>query len=98
MKCLICLTGALDTNRRLVFKYFNLNEEWKHHRNYCEHKANFEGSNRLITSVPVSASFIELDAATVLHLGLIIKLTENPAKIAAKMARPIRLQELLLVI
>ena len=52
---------------------------------------------RLTTSVPVSASFTELDAATALHLGLIIKLTENPAKIAAKMARPIRSQDLLLV-
>ena len=58
----------------------------------------FGGHVRLTTSVLVSASFIELDAATVLHLGLIIKLTENPAKIAAKMARPIRSQDLLLVI
>ena len=53
---------------------------------------------RLTTSVPASTSFIELDAATALHLGLIIKLTENPAKIATKMARPIRSQDLLLVI
>ena len=37
-----------------------------------------------LTSVPVSASFIELDAATALHLGVVIKLTENVAKIAAK--------------
>ena len=54
--------------------------------------------SRLTTSVPASASFIELDATTALHLGLIIKLTENPAKIAAEMARPIRSQDLLLVI
>ena len=47
---------------------------------------------RLTTSVPVSASFIALDAATALHLDLIIKLTENPAKIAAKVARPMRLE------
>ena len=53
---------------------------------------------RLTTSVPVSASFIELDAATALHLGLIIKLTENQAKIAEIMTRPIRSQDLLLVI
>ena len=53
---------------------------------------------RLTTSVPVSVSFVELDAATALHLGLIIKPTENPAKIAAKVARPIRSQDLLLVI
>ena len=38
------LATILETNRRLGFKYFNLNEEWKHHRNYCEDKANFEGS------------------------------------------------------
>ena len=41
---------------------------------------------RLTTSVPASASFIELDAATKLHLGLIIKLIEiqpNRRKIGA---------------
>ena len=52
----------------------------------------------LTASAPVSASFIELDAATAFHLGLMIKLTENPGKIAAKMARPIRSQDPLLVI
>ena len=53
---------------------------------------------RQTTSVSVSASFIALDAATALHMGLIIKLTENPANFAAKMAPPIRSQDLLLVI
>ena len=38
------LATISETNRRLGFKYFNLNEEWKHHRNYWEHDANFEGS------------------------------------------------------
>ena len=47
---------------------------------------------RLTTSVPVSTSFIELDAATALNLGLIIKLNRNPARIAAKVAQPMRLQ------
>ena len=47
--------------------------------------------NRLTTSVPVLALFIEMYYSTPLQVGLIIILRENPAKIAVKLAPPMRL-------
>ena len=47
---------------------------------------------RLNTSVLVLALFVELDDGTPLQVGLIIKLSENPAKFAVKLVRPMRFQ------
>ena len=49
-------------------------------------------SLRLTTLVPFFALFIEMDDGTPLQVGLIIKLSEKPAKIAVKLARPMKLQ------
>ena len=43
---------------------------------------------RLITTVPVFALFTEIDDGTLLQVVLIIKIPENLAKIAVKLARP----------
>ena len=53
---------------------------------------NLMDGSRQTASVPVFTLFIELDDSTLLQEGLMTKLSENPTKIAVKLARPMRLQ------
>ena len=49
-----------------------------------------ERNFRLTTSVPVFDLFIELAVGTLLRVGLKIRLSEDPAEISVKLARPMR--------